>query len=153
MSQLKALYDFFIAAQYTTYDANITKALNKRLIQQAENATRELTYVLLVSNLELIVFTNASFANNKDFSLQIKYVIVLTNKQGIANILYQLLIKYKRVTKSVLSAKLYAIAHGFDIKTFIKTTLSAILLITLIPLVLTIDSKFLFDYIVKLSTT
>jgi hypothetical protein len=44
------------------------------------NLTRGLTFVLLnINSLNLIIFTNASFANNKDLSLQIRYVIVLTD--------------------------------------------------------------------------
>jgi hypothetical protein len=58
------------------------------------------------------------------------------------------------VTRSVLGAKLYAIAHGFDIGTTLKATIDAILPdSTPIPLVLCTDSKSLYDYIVKLGTT
>ena len=35
-----------------------------------------------------MIFTNLSFVNNKDFSSQIEYVIVLINAQNNANIIY-----------------------------------------------------------------
>jgi hypothetical protein len=42
---------------------------------------RELTFVLLdISSLSLLVFTDASFTNNKDLLLQIGFVIALTDQ-------------------------------------------------------------------------
>jgi hypothetical protein len=52
----------------------------------------------------------------------------------------------------VLAFKLYAIAHGFDISASIKSTIDKVLGIEL-PLVLYINSKSLYDYLVKLGTT
>ena len=66
-----------------------TKSLNKRLSWQIENADRGLKFVELdVNTLQLLVFTDASFANNKDLSSQIGYVIVLANATKKANIIY-----------------------------------------------------------------
>jgi hypothetical protein len=39
-------------------------------------------------SLQLIVFTNASFANNKDLLSQINSVLVLVNSKNNANIIY-----------------------------------------------------------------
>jgi hypothetical protein len=41
-----------------------------------------------ISSLSLLVFTDASFTNNKDLSLQIGFVIALTNRNQSVNILY-----------------------------------------------------------------
>lgn len=154
MCQPEAAYDLSVAAQTTDLDSDAVKALNKRLQWQLENATRGLKYAPLTTELELIVFTDASFANNRDLSSQIGYVIVLADKTGKANILHWSSIKCKRVTRSVLGAELYALAHGFDMGTSIKLTLDAILPSRApIPLVLCTDSKSLFDCIVKLGTT
>jgi hypothetical protein len=76
-----------------------------------------------ISSLSLLVFTDASFANNKDLSLQIGFVIILIDRNQSANILYWSLIKCKRVTRSILASKLYALAHGFDIRAVIKSTI------------------------------
>jgi hypothetical protein len=69
-----------------------------------------------------MAFTDASFANNKDLSLQIGFVIVLTDRNQDANILHWSSIKCKRVTRSVLASELYALAYSFNIAAVIKST-------------------------------
>jgi hypothetical protein len=59
--------------------------------------------------------------------------------------------KYKRVTRSVLASELYSIAHGFDIGGLVKTMINRILEIEVL-LVIYIDSKSLYEYLVKLGT-
>jgi hypothetical protein len=66
---------------------------------------------------------DASFANNKDLSLQIRYILVLADALNKANIVYWSLIKCKRVTRSILASELYRMAHGFDIDAAIKSIL------------------------------
>jgi hypothetical protein len=80
-----------------------------------------------MSSLSLLIFMDASFANNKDLSSQIGFVIILTDRNQSANVLYWSLIKCKRVTRSVLASKLYALAYGFDIGAAIKSTIQRIL--------------------------
>jgi hypothetical protein len=60
--------------------------------------------------------------------------------------------KYKRVTRSILALELYGIAHGFNIGDLVKTTINRILEIEVL-LVVYIDSKSLYEYLVKLGTT
>ena len=74
-----------------------------------------------------MVFTDASFANNRDLLSQIGFVIVLTDRNQDANILHWSSIKCKRVTRSVLASELYVLAHGFDIAAVIKSTIQKIL--------------------------
>jgi hypothetical protein len=63
-------------------------ALNKRIQWQIQNAARGLRFVQLnKESLQLLVFTDASFANNKDLSSQIGYILVLANYTN-ANILH-----------------------------------------------------------------
>jgi len=76
-----------------------------------------------INTLRLLAFTNALFANNKDLLLQIEYILVLEDALYRANIIHWLLIKCKRVTRSVLASKLYTIAHGFNIGAVIKLTI------------------------------
>jgi len=59
--------------------------------------------------------------------------------------------KYKRVTRSILALELYSIAHGFNIGNLVKTIINRILEIE-VSLVVYIDSKSLYKYLVKLGT-
>ena len=80
-------------------------------------------YVKLdINTLRLLVFTDALFINNKDFFLQIGYILVLVDIINKANIVHWSLIKYKRITRSVLAFELYAMAYRFDIGAVIKST-------------------------------
>jgi len=57
------------------------KQLNKRIQWQIDNAIRELTFIPLdLNSLSIMAFTDASFANNKDLSSQIGFVIVLMDR-------------------------------------------------------------------------
>jgi hypothetical protein len=117
------------------------KALNKRLDWQIKNPSRGLKFIKLdVDTLQLLVFTDASFANNKDLSSQIGYVIVLADATKKANIVHWSSVKCKRVTRSVLASELYGMAYSFDIGAAIKSTLDKTLQINL-PLILCTDSK------------
>jgi len=44
--------------------------------------------LLDMNSLSLLVFTDASFANNKDLLLQIGFVIILIDRNQSANILH-----------------------------------------------------------------
>jgi hypothetical protein len=55
--------------------------LNKRLMWQRENIDKGLHFIPLdLASAKLFVFVNGLFANNKDYSSQIGYVMVLGNK-------------------------------------------------------------------------
>jgi hypothetical protein len=41
-----------------------------------------------INSLSLLVFTDASFANNKDLSSQIGFVIILTDRNQSVNVLH-----------------------------------------------------------------
>jgi hypothetical protein len=129
------------------------KTLNKTLQWQSDNPTRGLKFVPLdLETPSIKVFTDSSFANNRDLSSQIGYLIVLADAQGRANIVHYASIKCQRVTRSVLASELIAAVHGFDMGAAIKGAISAILNRE-VPLVLCTDSKSLYDCLVKLGTT
>ena len=151
--QPEAAFDLSFAAQVIDPKDEDCKRLNKRLQWQIDNHSRGLKFVRLdIDTLRLIVFTDASFANNADASSQIGFVIVLADEQNNANIIHWSSIKCKRVTRSVLASELYATAHGFDTGIVIKTTLEKIINKP-IPLILCTDSKSLYDCLVKLGST
>jgi hypothetical protein len=151
--QPEASYDLSVAAQSSEHTNDDIKLLNKRLQWQIENSGRGLQFVKLdKASLKLLVFTDASFANNKDLSSQIGYILVLADANRQANIIHWSSIKCKRVTRSVLASELYGMTHGFDIGAAIKSTIDRILQ-TNLPLVICTDSKSLYDCLVKLGTT
>lgn len=153
MCQPEASFDLSFAAQVSNPGENDAKLLNKRLQWQMDNATRGLKFVKLdIKTLRLLVFTDASFANNVDFSSQIGFIIAIADATSKANIIHWTSIKCKRVTRSVLASELYAMAHGFDIGAAIKSTVEKLLDIDL-PLIICIDSKSLYDCLVRLGTT
>ena len=86
-----------------------------------------------------------------DLLFLIDYIIVLIDAIKKANIIYWLLIKYKRFIKSVLAAELYRIAYSFNIAAVIKSTINKMLFI-ITPLIFYTDLKSLFNYLVRLST-
>jgi hypothetical protein len=59
--------------------------------------------------------------------------------------------KYKRVTRSILASELYSIAYSFNIGGLVKSIIDKALEIE-VPLVIYIDSKSLYKYLVKLGT-
>ncbi|KAI1001416.1 hypothetical protein K3495_g6784 [Podosphaera aphanis] len=153
MCQPEAAFDLPFAAQATNPQKEDVNALNKRLKWQIENKSRGLNFVKLdINTLHLYVFTDASFANNKDFSSQIGYVLVLADSSKRANLIHWSSTKCKRVTRSVLASELYAMVHGFDIGAAVKSTVEQ-LTQTKIPLTLCTDSRSLYDCLVKLGTT
>lgn len=153
VSQPEAAFDLSFAAQMTNPDKDAINLLNKRIQWQIDNSTRGLRFIKLNKDtLKLIVFTDSSFANNKDYTSQIGYVIVLADGNDNANILHWSSTKCRRVTRSVLASELYAMSNGYDMAASIKTTMELILDIKL-PLTVCTDSKSLYDCIVKLGTT
>ena len=151
----EASFDLSVAAQVN--GGNITKAdiaaLNKRIKWQIGNGNRGLKIVKLEhKSLQLLVFTDASFANNKDLSSQIGYIVVLADATNRANIIHWSSTKCKRVTRSVLASELYAMTAGFDTGAVLKATTEQLLGINL-PLIICTDSNSLYQCLVRLGTT
>ncbi len=98
-----------------------------------------------------MIFIDASFANVNLHS-QINYVICLINDVK-ANIIHWFFTKCKRVIRSVLAAKLYAMTNEFDADSVIKSIIQRILNIFSLSMILLTDSRSLYDCLVKLDIT
>jgi hypothetical protein len=105
-----------------------------------------------MKTLWLVVFTDSSFANNKDYSSQIGYVIVLADGSNNCNLLHWSSIKYRWITRSIIASELYAMGYGFDYACVLKHTLDN-MLNTAVLIVIYIDSFLLYECLVKLGTT
>ena len=168
--QPEASYDLSRAAQTTEPEAADCAELNKRLQWQIENLDRGLEYVEIdLKNAAIYVFVDGSFANNKDLSSQIGYVICLGNERRVndsftlkANIIHWSSTKCKRITRSVLASEIYGMVSGFDMAFCITQTVNQIinslcsicnLDLQSIPLILCTDSYSLYESITKLGTT
>jgi hypothetical protein len=100
-----------------------------------ENLERGIKYIALdLNHTKLFVFVDRSFANNKDFSSQIGYLIILANKASKdkdfklkGNLIYYSSTKSKRVTRSVLALEIYGMVRGVDIAIAINTTIQMII--------------------------
>lgn len=127
-----------------------------RLVIQAYNDLR---------TAKLFVFVDGSFANNKDLSSQIGYIIILANEKFndrkdefsvMGNIIHYSSVKCKRVTRAVLASELYAMVQGIDTAIALSTTLKLItkqLKVDDIPTIICTDSFSLYECLVKLGTT
>ena len=117
-----------------------------------KNKIRDLKYVHFDQHFfQIVMFTDAFFANNRDLFFQIGYVICIADKTSSANLIHWSSIKCKRITRSVLASELYAMTHGFDLRAIIKTTLKK-MLCSNISFIFCIDSKSLYDCFVRLGT-
>src|SRR5277367_4695993 len=94
-----------------------------------KNMDRGIKYITLnLEQVKLFVFVDGSFANNKDFSSQIGYLIILanetekTNKFIIkGNLIHYSSTKSKRVTKSVLASEIYGMVGSVNMTIAINT--------------------------------
>jgi hypothetical protein len=162
--QPEAVFDLSVAAQHQDPTKDDVTALNKRLQWQLDHLDRGLTYISLeMSTAKLFVFVDGSFANNKDFSSQIGFEIILANETTQddeftinGNLIHWSSIKSKRVTRSVLASEIYGMVGGVDMSFAINSTISMImkqLRLPTTPIIVCTDSYSLYECLVKLGTT
>jgi hypothetical protein len=121
--------------------------------------------------IKIFVFINGSFTNNKDFSSQIRYVMILANENLAnknktpnktdnftikGNLIHYSSTKCKRVTRSVLASEIYGIVGGVNmaiaINTMMKMTTDQ-LGFPYAPIIVCTDSYSLYKCLVKLGMT
>jgi hypothetical protein len=95
---------------------------------------KDIRYIALdLLTAKLFIFVDGLFANNKDFSSQIRYEIILANKTThnkefklTENLIHWSSTKSKRVTRSVLTSEIYGMVRGVDMAIAIGTTITMI---------------------------
>jgi len=130
-----------------------------------KHTDRGIRYIALdLTTTKLFVFVDGSFANNKDFSSQIGYLIILANEVSTGteefkikgNLVHYSSTKCKRVTRSVLASEIYGMVGGVDMAIAINTTIKMItdqLGFPGISIIVCTDSFSLYECLVKLGTT
>jgi hypothetical protein len=151
------------AAQCRQPTKEETARLNSRIEWQMKNTDRGLNYVPLdMAKTKLYIMVDASFANNKDLSSQIGYIIILGNEKKdeksfklVGNIVHWSSTKCKRVTRSVLASEVYGMANGVNMAVAIGTTFNIVtqrLEFSNIPIIICTNSFSLYECFVKLGT-
>ena len=162
-----------MAAQCQNLTEKEIQALNKRLEWQLKNLDRGIKYIALdLDHMKIFVFIDSSFANNKDFSSQIGYLIILANKTANetanktinridkftikGNLIHYSSTKNKRVTRSILASEIYGMVGGIDMAIAINTMIRMITSQLELPptaIIICMDSYSLYECLVKLGTT
>lgn len=164
--QPEATFDYLIAIQSKKPNNKDITLLKKRIQWQLDYKLYGFCFKSIdLSTAKLFVFVDRSFANNKDQSSQIGYIIVLANKHSHANTnkftiegntIYLFSTKCRRVTRNVLASKIYGMVNGFDLRFVIKQTFNIIykrIDLPKISLILCTDSYLLYQCLVQLGTT
>lgn len=129
-----------------------------------KNTGRGIRYIPIeLCKAKLFVFVDGSFANNKDFSSQIGYEIILANQTTgteefdiSGNLIHYSSTKSKRVIRSVLASEIYGMVGGVDMALAINSTINMItdqLNFPKVPIIVCTDSYSLYECLVKLGTT
>ena len=122
--------------------------------------------------MKIFIFVDGFFTNNKDFSSQIGYLIILANKtanettnkttNGIdefiikGNLIHYSSTKSKRITRSVLASKIYGMVGGIDMAIIINIIIRMITSQLGLPptaIIVCTDLYLLYECLVKLGTT
>lgn len=152
------------AAQSQNPEDQEINDLNSALREQQKDVNRGLRYISLdIDKLKAYCWVDGSFANNKDLTSQIGFVITLGNETFgenkftfCGNIIHWSSTKCKRVTRAVLASELYAMTNGIDIAIPLCMTVNQImdqLALPMVPLIVCTDSRSLYECLVKLGTT
>ena len=101
----------------------------------------------------IVVYTDSSFANNKDCASQIGFFVFPKDDENNANLIHFSSRKAQRGTTSILGAEIYAFADGgLDYEFILQHHLTNILKKNLLIRMIT-DSKSIFDNVTKMSYT
>lgn len=125
------------------------KGLKKAIQRMSATGTIGLILSPLdMKSVRLVLITDASFDNARDYRRQLGYVILMKDNTGESNIVHYASAICKRVTLPVLAAELHALVLGFHASFVIREMLQEITGRT-INIEEFVDSKTIFDVVAK----
>lgn len=120
-------------------------SFEKRNTNPLETVSTDHTFVPSdLDSLKYAIFVDAGFASNANYSSRLKFYTVPLDKHQQANKINYGCIKSKLVTRSVLTAELFVMLHGFDVFYIFRVTFNEIFG-GILPLNVYTDSRSLFD--------
>lgn len=136
------------AERYEQDNVNILRRLNKAVKLAVDNPIGLRIPRLDLDSIQLVGFSDASFAINHDLSTQLEYIVFIVDNQGNSGATTFKYYKSKRIVRSAMADEFIAVSDMFDTA---SATVSEIedLYGRHIPLQLFTYSKSLFDVISK----
>lgn len=129
------------------------KLFNNFFLLLNETIKQGLDYVHVDMNTaRLVLLTDASFANARGLKRQLGYLIIIVDEEGNCNILLYGSNRCRRVEKSVMAAKLFALVLGYNHAYIIRTVIDEIAGIKLAIEAL-VESNTAFDLVAKYTQT
>lgn len=104
------------------------------------------------NSLRLVVYVDSSFQNNKDYTTQLRYIVLLAEDIRRENWLHFCSYKSKRFVRSVLGAEIYTFVDAFGFAYLLRHDLEDMLKGKL-PLTILTDSEILFKKIFNATIT
>ena len=99
-------------------------------------------------SLKLVVYSDASFANNEDISSHLGYIVFISNSNDNCSFLHYSSSKSKRVCRSTMAAETMAFAEAFDSAFILRHEIEKAIG-RKIPLLMLTDSQALFDVLTR----
>jgi hypothetical protein len=124
-----------VAAQAHNPNSDDLKRFNKRLKWQIKHLNRGLSYVHVdLNTAKIFIFADGSFANNKNLSSQLGFLMVLAYENHLesffaltGNIMHWNSTKCKRITRSTLISEVYGMMNGVNVGIAFAITLEIII--------------------------
>lgn len=140
-------------SEWAEIHLDLIKQYNKTVKYILGTCHQKLVYLKLnLPSVHLRVYSDASFAGNRDLTSQLGFIILLCDVNNRCHILDYGSKKSTRVVRSIMAGEMYAFLLGFDRCFVIQHDLQLILKQN-VPIRMFTDSKQVFDAITKSSCT
>lgn len=76
-----------------------------------------------MTTLRVVFITDARFSNSKDDKIQLGFLVLMVDEEGITNIVQYGYSRRRKITRSVMAAEHHALILGFDFSYVIRETI------------------------------